>query len=139
MDLGMWLQEWDDVDEFDDNGTGEDRFCRWFNKNFGSAYLTTPAIKQETSENFEDDLYDLAGGNLAQSDGGLQKDDNHPAQSNKDVDSIYGTSDSITTDFLKGDDQTLSHRGPRRCPHVMRSTFLTITYCTSTGRPIRTV
>ena len=134
--LGHVVAEWDEVDEFDDSSTGDDRLCRWLNKNFGSAYLTTPATKQETSDNFDDDLYDLAGGNLVQSDDGLQQDD-HPAQSNDDVDSNYA--DGITADFLEGDDQELSHRGPRRCPHVMRPTFLTITYCTSSGRPIKTM
>jgi hypothetical protein len=88
-----------EADEFDDDGiTSQDRFCRFFNSKFGSAYLTAPATEQETSDNFDNDLYDLAGGNLSQSD---------------DVDSIYGNDNGITADVLEGDGQdVVSPRSP---------------------------
>jgi hypothetical protein len=79
LDLGIWLQEWNVADEFnEDEGTGQDHFCRFFNSTFGTAYLPAPATGQDTSAD-DDKLYDLAGGNDEQSDDG--------------VDSIYGAGD----------------------------------------------
>jgi hypothetical protein len=79
IDLGIWLQEWNVVDEIDeDEGTDQDRFCRFFNSEFGTAYLPAPTTGQDASAD-DDELYNLAGGNDEQSDDG--------------VDSIYGAGD----------------------------------------------
>jgi hypothetical protein len=102
VDIGLWLQEWDiaDADPDFSEGTGQERFCHFFNHTFGSAYLIAPATGQEASDDIEDELYDMAGGNLEQSD--------------DDVDSIYGAGDGITIKFLGSDAQDLvSPRSPK--------------------------
>jgi hypothetical protein len=123
LDLEMWLQEWNEIDEFDDHGTGEDRFCRFFNKDFGTAYLTTPMTREETSDDLDDDLYDLAGGNLAQSDDGSQQND--------DVDNMALVMALLPTSSRVAI-RNLSLRGLRQCPYMMRATFLMTMYCTRT-------
>jgi hypothetical protein len=87
-----------EADEIEDE-TVQERFCRFFNREFGSAYLTAPATGQETFDDINDELYDMAGGNLERSNNGVQHHDDHLAQSNDDVNNIYGNSanDGIIT------------------------------------------